>query len=50
MAAVPLTVACACEDPHGPFHRGDGTAAIYCQLCAAWAPAPLPLIPEYVPL
>lgn len=50
MAAVPLTVACACEDLHGPFHRCDGTAALHGQLCAARAPAPLPLLPEYVPL
>lgn len=50
MAAVPLTVACACEDPRGPFHRGAGAAASLCQLCAARAPARLPLLPEYVPL
>lgn len=50
MADVPLTVASACEDPHGPFHRSGGTAASHCQLCAARAPAHLPLLPEYVPL
>lgn len=49
MAAVPPTMACACEDPPGPFHRSGGTAASHCQLCAARAPAPLPRLPEYVP-
>lgn len=49
MAAVPPTVACACEDPRGPVHHVGGVPASHCQLCAARAPAHLPLLPEYVP-
>lgn len=49
MAAVPPTVACACEDSRGRFHRGGGIPASHRQLRAARAPARLPLLPEYVP-
>lgn len=49
MAAVPPTVARACEDARGLLHRGGGIPASHCQLCAARTPALLPHLPEYVP-